>query len=117
MKRRIANTQKRWREVINRQRTSGLSIKDFCEQRGINGPGFYVWRKRLGMSDGKAKNAPIAPAGQCGEEKPAKRLTNGFMRLVPPAGSKEISIETPNGYKVNGGQAGLKEVLEALRAL
>ncbi len=117
MKRRIAKTQERWREAIKKQRTSELSIKDFCEQRGLNGPSFYVWRKRLGMGNGKAKDVPILPAGRCGEDKPAKRLTNGFMRLMPPAGSRELSIETPNGYKVNAGQAGLKEVMEALKAL
>ncbi len=117
MKRRTAKTQKRWQGAIKRQSTSGLSIKDFCEQRGLNGPSFYVWRKRLGMSDGKTKDEHTLPAGRCGEDKPAKRLTNGFMRLVPPAGPRDLSIETPNGYKVNAGQAGLKEVLEALKAL
>jgi hypothetical protein len=117
MNRRTVKTQKRWQEAIKKQRTSGLSIKDFCEQRGLNGPSFFVWRKRLGMSNGKTKDVSIPPAGRCGEDKPARRLTNGFMRLVPPTGSRELSIETPNGYKVNAGQAGLKEVLEALKAL
>ena len=117
MKRRTAKTQKRWQEAIKRQQASGLRIKDFCKQQGLNGPSFFVWRKRLGMGNGKAKDGPFLPTGRNGENKPVKRLTNGFMRLVPPAGSIGLSIETPNGYKVNAGQAGLKEVLEALRAL
>jgi hypothetical protein len=117
MKRRITKAQNRWREAIKSQGKSGLSIKNFCEQRGINSPGFYVWRKRLGMSNVKTEDDRNLATGRCGEDKPAKGLRDGFMRLVPPAGVREISIETPDGYKVNAGQAGLKEVLEALRGL
>jgi len=69
------------------------------------------------MSNGGTNAVRILPSGRCGEDKQAKRLTKGFMRLVPPVESRELIIETPNGYKVNAGQAGLKEVLEALRAI
>ena len=36
-----------WRERITEQGHSGLSIKEFCKQRGISAWSFYDWRKRL----------------------------------------------------------------------
>ena len=36
-----------WRERIAEQQSSGLSIKQFCKQRGIAEHSFYDWRKRL----------------------------------------------------------------------
>lgn len=37
----------RWRERLERWRSSGLSIRAFCRREGIGEPGFYAWRKRL----------------------------------------------------------------------
>lgn len=36
-----------WRELIGRQRTSGLNIARFCEQVGVAQNSFYVWKRRL----------------------------------------------------------------------
>ena len=36
-----------WRERIMEQGQSGLSVKEFCKQRGISAWSFYDWRKRL----------------------------------------------------------------------
>jgi len=36
-----------WRELIERQRTSGLSITRFCAQAGVSQNSFYVWKQRL----------------------------------------------------------------------
>ncbi len=36
-----------WRERIAEQARSGLSIKQFCKDRGIPEHAFYGWRKRL----------------------------------------------------------------------
>ena len=36
-----------WRERIAEHARSGLSIKQFCKDRGIAEPAFYGWRKRL----------------------------------------------------------------------
>lgn len=43
-----------WREVLNRQADSGLSIRAFCVSAGISQPSFYAWRKKLreGKSNG-----------------------------------------------------------------
>ena len=36
-----------WRERIAEQARSGLSIKQFCQDRGIAQHAFYAWRRRL----------------------------------------------------------------------
>ena len=42
-----------WRQHHLRQRTSGLSIGDYCTRECISAAAFYAWRKRL---------APLLPA-------------------------------------------------------
>jgi hypothetical protein len=36
-----------WAERIAAQRHSGMSVKQFCKERGLTEYSFYVWRKRL----------------------------------------------------------------------
>ena len=118
---RRAKTQRRWQEAIKRQKVSGLSIKDFCEQSGLNEPSFYVWRKRLGMSRSKEEKTATLPEDHRDKQIPSKILSKGFMRLMPPAAeSRAIRIETANGYKVDTGHVGedgLRNVLRVLQAL
>jgi hypothetical protein len=39
-----------WRELVRRQKNSGLSVQSFCQQQGVSGWSFYQWRKRLAMN-------------------------------------------------------------------
>jgi hypothetical protein len=104
-------TQQRWKEAILAQRTSGLNIKGFCEQRKLSRPSFFLWRKELGLK----------------VESPGLNTSKGFVQIKPPAPLKiappvelRAIIETPNGYRVHAGiisTDGLKDVLETLRAL
>jgi hypothetical protein len=43
----VASARDQWRERIAEQTRSGLSIKQFCKDRGIAEHAFYGWRKRL----------------------------------------------------------------------
>jgi hypothetical protein len=42
-----ARPHDQWRERIAEQARSGVSIKQFCTQRGLSAWSFYSWRKRL----------------------------------------------------------------------
>ena len=42
-----ASPRDQWRERIAEQARSGLSIKQFCKDRGIAEHAFYGWRRRL----------------------------------------------------------------------
>lgn len=39
-----------WRQRHQRQRTSGLSIADYCTRECISAAAFYAWKKRLSTS-------------------------------------------------------------------
>jgi hypothetical protein len=36
-----------WAERIAAQQRSGISVKQFCKERGLTEYSFYAWRKRL----------------------------------------------------------------------
>jgi hypothetical protein len=36
-----------WRQVIQKQPSSGLTINRFCEREGVSTASFFAWRKRL----------------------------------------------------------------------
>jgi transposase-like protein len=62
-----------WREIVERQEQSGLTISAFCEREGIKLASLYGWRSRLreGRENGpgsrpapkKAKNSRLSPSG------------------------------------------------------
>lgn len=92
-----------WRERIAEQGRSGLTVKQFCKERGLTECTFYAWRKRL------RENGPVRFALV---ERGAARLNVGIdarLELVLASGER-LRI----GSGVDG--ATLRTVLEALRA-
>lgn len=39
--------ERQWRDVLRRQKRSGLSIRGFCEQESISEARFHWWRREL----------------------------------------------------------------------
>ena len=46
-----------WREQVHRQAASRLSVRRFCEEKGLSEPSFYAWRRTLAQRD-QAIQAP-----------------------------------------------------------
>lgn len=46
-----------WRELIEQQASSGLSIAAFCRERGLPPSNFYQWRRRLRVSQASPASA------------------------------------------------------------
>jgi hypothetical protein len=40
-----------WRRIVSEFAGSGLSLRAFCRQRGIDGGVFYYWRRRLAAEE------------------------------------------------------------------
>lgn len=91
-----------WCERIAAQARSGLSIKQFCKERGVTTWSFYNWRKRL-REPGAVRFALV-------ERGPAERerTTEAQLELILPGGAR---MHIRSG--VDG--ATLRTVLEALR--
>jgi len=47
MKTSRSDTFQKWRELVDRQRFSGLSVAGFCAGHGVSACSLYAWRKRL----------------------------------------------------------------------
>ena len=92
-----------WRERLAEQERSGLTVKQFCQERGLTQYSFYAWRKRL------RKKEPVRFA----------LVDRGAVRQESAAdASLELVMTSGERLRIGGGvdAATLRTVLEALRA-
>ena len=73
-----------WQERLQRFQSTGLSLRDFCNQEGVSLPSFYHWRKRL-----RQQHNPAA--------RPAK---TAFQTLQVTPLLAELLIELPGGTRL-----------------
>ena len=90
-----------WRDRIAEQERSGLSVKQFCKERGVSEYSFYTWRKRL------AKKEPVRFA-----------LVDREAAGQEAATALELLLRSGERLRIGSGvdAATLRTVLEALRA-
>jgi transposase-like protein len=53
--------EKFWRGTMSAWRSSGLSVREFCERRGLTETAFYFWRKELRRREGERPCRPVSP--------------------------------------------------------
>ena len=75
-------THRRWQQRLDRFRTSGLTVANFCEREGISTASFYAWRRRF-----EASPAPAAAD--------APRLVP--VRLATPPANAPVELLLPSG--------------------
>jgi hypothetical protein len=90
-----------WRELLAEHGRSGLTVKQFCQERGITQWSFYAWRKRL-RGEGTVRFALVE---------------RGRVRPEPGAAELELILTTGERLRIGVGVDGttLRMVLEALR--
>jgi hypothetical protein len=101
--RKVGRRGEDWRGRIEAQERSGISVKQFCEERGLTEQSFYSWRKRL------RSRAPLRFALVETERSSRATAAEATMELVLTTGER-LRI----GADVD--PAALRKVLEALRA-
>jgi len=79
-----------WRERLERQRRSGLSVAAFCRRERVSPPSFYHWRKRLAAAD-----RPLFVPVQVADDAPASagleiELPGGAVVRLPAGTSREL---------------------------
>ncbi|MGA7235011.1 MAG: transposase [Bryobacteraceae bacterium] len=96
-----ASARDQWRERIAEHARSGLSIKQFCKDRGIAEHCFYAWRKRLRETE------PVRFA-----------LVDRTRTQQAPEWNLELLLVTGERLRIGAGvdRATLRTVMEALRA-
>src|SRR5437763_1490098 len=99
----VATKTDQWRERIGEQERSGISVKQFCKERGLTEYSFYAWRKRL------RENGPVRFALVERSVRRQERTAEAALELVLTTGERlriSTSVDT----------ATLRAVLDVLRA-
>lgn len=111
-----AEKQRRWRNLLKRQASSGQSVREFCETEGISQPSFYAWRKRLREVNSEGPRTESSSDIARNGSNPVNGQLFVPLQLVDSMPSLEILH--PLGYRIqlNGdvNPVALRHVLEAL---
>lgn len=113
--RRSESKERIWRQRIERQRQSSLTIRDFCARSGISEPSFYAWRSELARRDLET-DRPTASKPKA----PNRRATSKprFLPVTIAASvPSQVEVTLPSGLLVRvpaHDTAALRTVLEHL---
>ena len=106
-----------WRDMLERQARSGLSVRRFCAEQDISEASFYGWRKKL-IRRGRGKVAPSSRPAETGAANSASGQS--FIPLAMGDSGPSLEVVHPLGYRVRiTGEVNakwLKQVLDALEA-
>ena len=100
MPRKVSDERKQiWRDLVERQPTSGLNIARFCADAGVSQNAFYVWKKRL-LTITQQDRGAMPRRKRRRKKAVAKSLVP--VRVIPdvshqPPTAKPIEIAWPNG--------------------
>ena len=102
---RAATKSDQWGERIAEQTRSGVSVKQFCKERGLTECSFYAWRKRLRKQQEPVRFALVEREAAARHES----VTEARLELVLASGAR---------LRIGAGvdSTTLRTVLEALRA-
>jgi hypothetical protein len=118
----MASDKKReqyWRELIERQRTSGQRVSEFCTKAGVSTASFYTWKRKL--------NAEAATAGKKTqsdrqrkkkEEAPAQMASLVPVQVVadPSASDAPVEVHLPGGVMLRIGSGCEEQTLRVVLA-
>ncbi|HEY4214089.1 MAG TPA: transposase [Steroidobacteraceae bacterium] len=81
-----------WREIVERQERSGLTVRQFCEGEGLNASSLYGWRSRL--REGRGDSVPAEPLPK--KKRRAER-SEGFIDLGPLGTGARLEVRLDLG--------------------
>jgi hypothetical protein len=101
---RLADKGRFWRSMVEQQRQGGLTVREFCRERGISEPSFYAWRKELQRRDDAQQSAGGQRSGAgnaSGSGRVAARESRGRLIPVEIVGSRCEGEGAPEGHQTN----------------
>ena len=81
--RRERRTERQWREILQRYRTSGLSVREFCGREGVSASSLQRWHARSGRAAAPRFVELTAPPTSA-----AAPLTDWAVELELPGGMR-----------------------------
>ena len=102
-----------WRERVERQPSSGLSVLEYCRRERISTASFYAWKRRLRISRatvGKRSRKRVQRQASHGLS-----LAGGFVQ-VPLAVNSAIDVRFADGTRVRVPAEHLSATLKLLKS-
>jgi hypothetical protein len=104
----------RWRQILQRQAGSGMSVRGFCAEEGIAEPSFYAWRKKLRTRN--VNGTQVVRNERCRDETADNASVFIPFKLLDTAATLEIVH--PLGYRIqvtgDVNPVALRHVIETL---
>ena len=89
-----SDTLQKWRKLVERQRSSGLSVAKFCARHGIAIPSLYAWRRRLAAAPVFVEAEVVGTSGPLPAGVVEVRLRGGRRLMVRREGfDRELLAE------------------------
>jgi len=84
---RDAGREARWRRVVQGQRRSGLTIREFCRKSNLPETAFYFWRRELARREGEQEQS---------HEKPRRAKVAAFLPVrLAVSDAERVTDEAP----------------------
>lgn len=99
-RKRSESKERYWRGQVAGWESSGLGIRAYCQQQGLNEPCFYAWRRELVRRD-HAAGTPL-PIKQHSASLPSKVASSvSWMPLTVTEGARsDIEVQWPSGVQL-----------------
>jgi len=88
--------ESRYRELLDQQQESGLTIKEFCSNQGVATATFHYWKKKLRKKPGSKNFIPIVVKSGSSLVPASNNITSQSLH----SGSKSnalLEVVYPNG--------------------
>jgi hypothetical protein len=102
--RRDRGKERTWRRRLREWRHSGLSVREFCDGRGLSEPSFYAWRRELAKRDGEST---CRGAGAVKGRARAPRVAGRFLRVqvvadaaLESGADRCLEVDLPTGVRL-----------------
>jgi len=122
-----------WRQRMERQRESGLSIAEFCRRENVSPATFHAWKRKLrhaasvrrgsgeaaGAQRSRNRRDVVTPRGGTRHAVAGRTVPTGFLELPVAAArpSPLIEVALADGTVVRLPQQNLAALVTVLRAL
>lgn len=93
-----------WRSMLDRQRTSGLSVRQFCKESQVSEASFHTWKRKIARGDRQADTSSEKVSEKRSKTKRAARQTEGPEVFIPvrvsAAAGSVLEVVHPRGHVV-----------------
>jgi hypothetical protein len=91
-----------WRSVLDRQRASGLSVRQFCKESQVAEASFHTWKRKIARGDCQESDSSEKVGQERSKAKRVARQTESSEVFIPvrvsAAASSVLEVVHPRGH-------------------